>query len=264
MIPLRAEDKREDERHWHGILAAAASGVVPERLKVGALWQIYGPLVEAACSDRPCVIGQIGQSLDGRIATAAGQSRYINGHDALVHLHRLRALVDGVVIGVGTAVADDPQLTVRLAEGADPARVVIDPSGRLPETCRCLGDDGVRRIVIQNGNRVRPQGVEPINLGSESGVIPPKRIVEALAERGLRRILIEGGGATVSQFLGSGCLDRLHVLVAPMIIGSGPIGIRLDEIDELSEAIRPKVVVSTFAEGDLLFDCDLKPKGRLG
>src|SRR6187402_131582 len=109
------------------------------------------------------VVGQIGQSLDGRIATESGHSKYINGPSGLTHLHRLRALVDAVVIGVGTAVADNPQLTVRRVSGPHPARVVIDPRGRLPPDARLLADDGVRRIVIV-GNDARPQfpgSVEP-------------------------------------------------------------------------------------------------------
>ena len=89
------------------------------------------------------VVGQFGQSIDARIATASGHSHYINGADGLAHLHRLRALVDAVVVGVGTALADDPQLTVRRVAGPNPARVVIDPNGRLPPTARLLADDGV-------------------------------------------------------------------------------------------------------------------------
>ena len=91
---------------------------------------IFGPLRKGAVDDL-VVVGQIGQSLDGRIATESGHSKYINGPAGLAHLHRLRALVDGIVIGVGTAIADDPQLTVRRVSGPHPARVVIDPKGRL-------------------------------------------------------------------------------------------------------------------------------------
>ena len=80
------------------------------------------------------VVGQCGQSIDARIATASGHSHYINGAEGLAHLHRLRALVDAVVVGVGTALADDPQLTVRRVAGPNPARVVIDPNGRLAPT----------------------------------------------------------------------------------------------------------------------------------
>lgn len=88
----------------------------------------------------PVVIGQLGQSLDGRIATPTGASKYINGKEALRHLHRIRAEVDAVIIGVGTAIADDPQLTTRHVKGPNPARVVIDPHGRMPENLTMLRD----------------------------------------------------------------------------------------------------------------------------
>ena len=104
------------------------------RKPAGALqppWDaLFGPL-KAGVADDLVVVGQIGQSLDGRIATSSGHSKYINGPAGLAHLHRLRALVDAVVIGVGTALADDPQLTVRRVAGPHPVRVVIDPRGRL-------------------------------------------------------------------------------------------------------------------------------------
>src|SRR3954454_19347186 len=86
--------------------------------------------------DRPFVVAQLGQSLDGRIATSTGASRSINGTCALDHLHRLRAHVDAVIVGVGTVIADNPMLTVRRVPGPNPARVFIDPHGRLPETAQ--------------------------------------------------------------------------------------------------------------------------------
>src|ERR1700752_47428 len=97
----------------------------------------FGPLRHGSVDDL-MVVGQIGQSIDGRIATVTGHSKYINGPAGLAHLHRLRALVDAVLIGIGTAVADDPLLTVRRCAGPSPARIVIDPSGRLPATARLL------------------------------------------------------------------------------------------------------------------------------
>ncbi len=228
----------------------------------------YLPLIVPAHSIKSLVIGQIGQSLDGRIATASGHSHYINGKSAITHLHRLRALVDAVVIGVGTALADDPQLTVRLVDGPNPARVVIDPMGRLPPGARCL-EGGERRIVIgSTGQSPRPD-IEAISLPAAAGRFAPRDIIGALAGLGLHRILIEGGGMTISQFLDAGCLDRLHVLVAPMIIGSGRAGIQLAEIARLDEAVRPSVTVTAFDGGDVLFDCDLgrrrnSPSGDLG
>src|SRR5438270_2681906 len=91
----------------------------------------FGPLRRGGI-DELVVVGQIGQSIDGRIATVTGHSKYINGPAGLAHLHRLRALVDAVLVGIGTAVADNPQLTVRRVAGPSPARVVLDPRGRLP------------------------------------------------------------------------------------------------------------------------------------
>src|SRR5215468_8704378 len=109
--------------------------------------EMFGALQKGAVDDL-VIVGQIGQSLDGRIATESGHSKYINGPAGLTHLHRLRALVDAVVIGVGTAIADDPQLTVRRVTGRQPARVVIDPKGRLDSKAKVFGEDGARRILI--------------------------------------------------------------------------------------------------------------------
>lgn len=254
-----------NEQLWQALVAAAHCGTLPPDIGRGSFINTYLPLIIPAHRTKSLVIAQIGQSLDGRIATTRGHSHYINGASAITHLHRLRALVDAVVVGVGTALADDPQLTVRRVNGPNPARVVIDPSGRLPPTARCL-DGGVRRIVINSTGHSLASDVETIRLPATSGRFAPSDIVRALADLGLHRILIEGGGMTISQFLGAGCLDRLHVLVAPMIIGSGPAGIQLAEIARLDEAVRPSVTVTTFDEGDVLFDCDLgrRRKGPSG
>ena len=218
---------------------------------------VFGPL-RSAGKDAMVVVGQLGQSLDGRIATPTGHSKYINGPAGLAHLHRLRALVDAVVVGVGTALADDPLLTVRLVAGSHPARVVIDPRGRLSVDAKVFLDDGVRRIVITTpGTRCTvPTGVEVVVLPTLNGHIAPADSLSALSSRGMKRILIEGGAETVSRFMRAGCLDRIHVIVAPVILGSGRAGFELPAIDRLDEAIRP-CVHTHLLEGDVLFDCDL-------
>jgi diaminohydroxyphosphoribosylaminopyrimidine deaminase/5-amino-6-(5-phosphoribosylamino)uracil reductase len=217
------------------------------------LWRVFGPLVRCNVANKAFVIGQMGQSLDGRIATQNGHSHYVNGPAAILHLHRLRALVDAVVIGVGTAIADDPQLTVRHVTGPHPARVVIDPNGRLPATARCLQPGG-RRIVI--GETSPPVAdVEYVRLKPGANGLSPGDIVRALHERGLSRILIEGGGRTVSRFVEAKALDRLHVMVAPMLIGSGPVGLSFGAITDLKDAARPRVSSYALPGGDVLFDC---------
>ncbi len=226
----------------------------------------FGPL-RAGKADDLMVVGQLGQSLDGRVATPTGHSHYINGPSGLAHLHRLRALVDAVVIGIGTALADDPQLTVRRVSGPHPVRVVIDPNGRLPETARLLAGDGVRRIILTaSGVRPKlPQGTELAELPKSGGQIAPSAILAALKERGLRRILIEGGADTVSRFLAAGCLDRLHVVVAPVVLGSGRAGLALPPIERADQALRPPMHVHRL-DDEVLFDCDLSaqrvPVGR--
>ncbi len=218
---------------------------------------VFGPL-RAAGKDGMMVVAQLGQSLDGRIATLTGHSKYINGPAGLAHLHRLRALVDAVVVGVGTALADDPLLTVRLVAGSHPARVVIDPRGRLPADAKVFVDDGVRRILITaQGRSIQvPDGVEVVALATVNGHIAPVDILRALSSRGLKRVLIEGGAETVSRFMCAGYLDRIHVIVAPVILGSGRSGFDLPPIDRVDEAIRP-CVHTHFLQGDVLFDCDL-------
>lgn len=228
--------------------------------------ELFGPL-RAGRVDDLMVVGQIGQSLDGRVATPSGHSHYINGPAGLAHLHRLRALVDAVVVGVGTALADDPQLTVRRVSGPQPARVVIDAQGRLSASAKLFANDGVRRLVV-TGVGARPPlpaDIEVVALPKSEGQIAPADILAALAERGLRRVLIEGGADTVSRFLAAKCLDRLHVIVAPIILGSGRASFALPPIERVDEAVLTPMHVHRLGD-DVLFDCDLSaqrvPVGR--
>jgi len=250
-------DLPDEQSLWANLLSLAAgeakSGPPDVHRGKAPFWRLYAPVAEGR-SDAAYVIGQLGQSLDGRIATPSGHSHYINGPEAILHLHRLRSLVDAVIVGAGTAVADDPRLTVRLVNGSNPARVVIDPTGRLLPTARLFDDDGARRFVVQAGVLPRPAGVTAIQLERRDGQLDPHDIVAALAEHGLRRLLIEGGGRTVSAFLSAGALDRLHVCVAPLLIGSGPPGLTLPPIERLDAALRPAVSIHRLG-GDVLFDC---------
>jgi riboflavin-specific deaminase-like protein len=211
-------------------------------------------------SARPLVVAQLGQSLDGRIATVTGASHFINGPAAIDHLHRLRALVDAVVVGVGTVCADDCRLTVRRVEGSSPARVVIDPRARIPDGAQVLAEDGIRRIVIraEGAPHCAAPGVETVHLPRRAGRIDPAEVVSALARRGLKRLLIEGGAATVSAFVAADAIDRLHVMVAPLLVGSGRPGLALAPVDELALARRPATTAYPLAGGDVVFDCDMR------
>ena len=222
-----------------------------------AALDLYGPLARRDVG--PVMVAQIGQSLDGRVATVSGDARDVSGPDGLAHLHRMRALVDAVVIGVRTALHDAPRLTVRLCTGQNPARVVIDPKGRLPDDAPVLACDGARRYVVQAVDRPRPAGVSVIRLELRDGRLDPADIAAALAAEGLRTVLIEGGGITIASFLEAGLLTRLQVAIAPLLIGGGPQGLTLRHpTDSLADAIRPATRVFSLGS-DTVFDCGLGP-----
>ena len=230
-------------------------------------WEdIFGPLRKGVIDDL-VLVGQCGQSIDARIATPTGHSHYINSEAGLAHLHRLRALVDAVVIGVGTAIADDPLLTVRRVEGPNPVRVIVDPNGRLPPTARVLAADGVRRLVVTAADTPArfPAGVEIVPVAANNRQLAPSAIIAALAARGFHRILIEGGADTVSRFLAARCLDRLHILIAPIIMGGGRSSLTLPPIARVDEAVRAPMRAHSLGS-DVLLDCDLSaqrlPIGR--
>jgi riboflavin-specific deaminase-like protein len=225
--------------------------------------EIFGQLRRGQVDDM-VVVGQCGQSIDARVATASGHSHYINGTEGLAHLHRLRAVADAVVVGVGTALADDPQLTVRRVAGPNPARVVIDPNGRLLPAARLLKADDARRLVLtRTDTRLNlPAGVEVVRLAPHQGQLAPPAVLEALRQCGFRRILIEGGANTVSRFLAASCLDRLHVMIAPIIIGAGPSSVNLAPIARVEQAIRAPVRVHVLGD-EVLLDCDLSAQ-RIG
>lgn len=228
-----------------------------------AFMDLYLPIASATAA-RPMTVGHLGQSLDGFIATHAGESRFVTGQENILHLHRLRALCDAVVVGAGTIVADDPQLTTRLVPGPNPLRVVIDPARRLRPRHRVFHDDEAETIYLCSRSLTRPDeprfgcasivGVDDHADGPDSVNVPA--LMHVLRARGCQRIFVEGGGVTVSMFLEANLLDRLHVAIAPLIIGDGRPAIRLPARALLGDCHRPRYRVFRMG-GDVLFDCEL-------
>lgn len=266
-------DQRSEAREWDAILARLATLRRGEEGQPGArepavdapagggsqIEAIYLPLVET----RELVIAQLGQTLDGRIATHSGHSHFVTGPEDIQHLHRLRALVDAVVVGAGTVIADDPRLTVRHVRGDNPVRVVLDPSGRVPSDRKMFQDGAAPTLWLQSpraGPPVADGMLEVLQLDETAAGegFHPTAVLQRLAARGLRRVLVEGGGLTVSRFLAAGVLDRLHLTVAPLLLGSGRPSVTLDPVHTLHEALRPQC--RHFALGpDILFDLCLRP-----
>ncbi len=227
-----------------------------------ALIDLYLPIC-SAIRERPMTVGHLGQSLDGFIATHAGESQYVTGEENILHLHRMRALSEAVVVGAGTVAADDPQLTTRHVTGPSPLRVVLDPTRRLDDHYKVFSDDSAETLYVCARSLTRPGEshfgrARVVAVEDSATGVHVTELQRLLHERGCTRIFVEGGGVTVSAFLQEDLLDRLHMAIAPLIIGDGRPAIRLLPPTALSDCLRPRYRVFRMG-GDVLFDCDLKP-----
>ena len=232
------------------------------------LFQLFKPLLDHRQGGPAWVIAQLGQSLDGCVATRTGDSCFINGPENLTHLHRLRALSDAVIVGVGTVVADNPRLTTRLVAGPSPCRVLLDPSLQLADhfaTAQVFHDGQAATLWVCDARR----SDDAVRLAGEARVLAVPQLlredgspdlalaVKALAGRGLSLLFVEGGGVTVSRFLAQSCLDRLHLAVAPLIIGDGRRGLSFAGPEKLADCPRPPCRLFPMGQ-DQLWDLDMR------
>lgn len=255
--PVRVDDRDavlvwEPDTGWESRLA-------PDD-RARPLIDLYLPICSASRT-RPITIGHLGQSLDGFIATHAGESRWVTGQENLLHMHRLRALCDAVIVGAGTVAADDPQLTTRLVPGRSPLRVVIDPGRGLGEHHRLFTDEAADTLYVCAQSLVKAGettfgSATVLGLACDADRIDVTELMRVLRARGCARVFIEGGGVTVSMFLEANLLDRLHMAVAPLLIGDGRPAIRFAPRAALGDCHRPPYRVFRMG-GDVLFDCDL-------
>jgi diaminohydroxyphosphoribosylaminopyrimidine deaminase/5-amino-6-(5-phosphoribosylamino)uracil reductase len=169
---------------------------------------------------------KLATSLDGRIATASGESRWITSPAAREKVHRLRAMHAGVLVGVETVIADDPELTVRLAGyvGSQPARIVMDSRQRIPLGSKLVTTAPRQRTivisVVASNNRLTDAGVEVLTVTEQDGRADPLRALEALnAMTGFPAIMIEGGGQIAASFISRGLVDAVEWFRAPIVLG---------------------------------------------
>ncbi|GMA38339.1 hypothetical protein GCM10025883_03840 [Mobilicoccus caccae] len=218
---------------------SASDSVVRVSNDADGLDDFYAQIAHA----EPLVIAQLGQSLDGFIASRTGDAEFVTGEGDHRHLHILRSLVDAVVVGATTVIADDCRLTVRHVplRGPRPTRVILDPRGRVPATAHLLTSDDAPTLWIVGRRAEVPRGlpshVDVLRMEVDAALAPADVVAE-LSERGLRRILVEGGGRLVSAFVEAGLIDRLYVTTAPLLIGDGVPGLRFTGADALSDALR--------------------------
>ena len=299
--PLQSPDLQRDDRVWAALLAAARAsragfdagrsasftlgadgglrevpGDDPRALLVwmpGSGWAsrhaadpllaLYLPLC-AARVGHPVVLGHLAQSLDGYIATEAGESQWVTGEQNVVHMHRLRALCDAVIVGADTVAADNSRLTTRLVPGPNPLRVVLDPRRRLGAHHRVFSDGAAPTLLVCEAARgkagERFGDAEIANAPSRDRRLDLAAVLALLRQRGCHAVFVEGGGVTVSRFLEAGLLDRLQITVAPLLLGRGRPGLCLPPAPSLRDGLRPAHRVFRMGE-DVLFDCDLRAGG---
>lgn len=187
---------------------------------------------------RPRVTLKLATSLDGRIATASGESRWITGEAARLEGHRLRAAHDAILVGVETVLADDPELTVRLPGRPvdQPLRVVLDSRLRTPVTARLATSD----TLILTAVEPTPVGMAMVErVGADGGRPAPDAALSAIARKGAASVLIEGGGQVAASFLRAGLVDRLEWFRAPILLGGeGRPCVAALELARLSDAPR--------------------------
>lgn len=208
-------------------------------------------------SGRPLVLLKLGQSLDGRIATRTGASRWITSEASRRHAHRWRSYIDVIAVGAGTVLADDPQLNVRLARGRDPRPMVIDGRLRVSPEARIFG--GERPILVTGATvapaRLQPfadRGVEVWTLADTDGRIPLDLVAAAAGERQITSLLIEGGRTLAAGALRDRIVDEAMVYVAPLLIGDGIAAIGDLGVDELEQALHLDEVRTRRLGPDLL------------
>lgn len=247
------------DRGWHSLAGPGDP--------LADVLDLYLPVCSAT-HRRPIVVGHLGQSLDGFIATESGDSQFVTGQANLVHMHWLRGLCDAIVVGAGTVAADDPQLTTRHVPGPHPLRVIFDPSRRLGPDYKVFTDEATETLYVcldehvgEGARQVGQAQVVPLQADAPGGAAAA--LLRLLAARNCARVFVEGGGVTISTFLEAGLLDRLHLTVAPVIIGSGRPAIRLRPPEQLSDCARPAYRVYRMG-GDMLFDCDLRSSAPNG
>ena len=180
-----------------------------------------------AHDDRPFVVLKYAQTLDGRIATATGDSRWISGEPERVVSHALRAACDAVMVGIGTVLSDDPELTVRMVAGASPMRVVLDSDLRIPFGAKVLDPTAATTVFATQRSdprrraTLRERGVRVEVADELDGRVSLPAALATLRSSGTESLLVEGGSQLITALLAAGLVDRIIVGIAPVVIGAG-------------------------------------------
>jgi diaminohydroxyphosphoribosylaminopyrimidine deaminase/5-amino-6-(5-phosphoribosylamino)uracil reductase len=211
----------------------------------------------------PLVTLKFAQTLDGRIAAATGSSKWLSSPPALRLAHRLRSRSDAVMVGVGTVLADDPELTVRLVKGRSPTRIILDSKLRLPLDAKVLTDQKTAPTIIAttpaaNDEKLaalREKGIEVLVVAAETpGRIDLARLLRTLGERSISSVLVEGGSETITSLLARRLADRFVAIVAPKIMGRGIETVGELGVNDVDEAVKLTFTRTYRVGGDLVVE----------
>lgn len=223
-----------------------------ERLRASGIVVDVG-VCEDACKDliawyatwlekgRPFVILKAAMTLDGRIATAGGDSRWISSDESRALVHEVRNHVDAVIVGIGTMIKDDPLLTCRIEDGRNPLKVILDADFQVSPQAKCLGPGTVLFTTKPSDSRpeIVKQGVQVVRLQPDaSGRLPWEQVLSHLGGMGLHAAMVEGGSGVYSSLLASRCLDSLMVFIAPKILGGGIPMVDMGSPESIAQSVR--------------------------
>lgn len=258
------------------------SGKGIRQLRVAGIRVDVGTLAEEAAErlapfatrillNRPFVIAKWAQSLDGKLATGGGDSKWISCDASRRLVHRLRARVDAIVVGAGTVLADDPQLTAREAPlRRRSMRIVLDARLRTPERCRLVRTAATVPTLIftahgkatsPKARRLEKQGVEIVVVGVQGGRLSIRTVLSKLYDRGATNILVEGGPTLLSSFLRADLVDEAWVFTAPILIGGETaLSVSIGRGGKrIADALRPRHVEVRRIGPDVLHRLRLTP-----
>lgn len=211
---------------------------------------------------RPWVVAKVASTLDGRIATRTGDSRWITGEGARARVHRLRDEVDAVIVGRGTVIADDPALTSRIPGGRDPLRVLLDSRLSVPPSAKVFAQDSAAKTIVAclasadpgKAAALREAGAEILECEGVDGRVALEPLLRALASRGVAQVLVEGGAGVFGAFLEAGLVDRLLLHLGPKIFGAGPSWTDAPAAAQVADALGVRIDGVELVDGDVLVD----------
>ncbi len=248
---------------------AEAGLVTSTGLKAPEAARLIEAYAKLVTTGTPFVTAKFAMSLDGKIASRSGSSRWITGEQARACAHRLRAASDAVMVGIGTVLADDPRLTARDERGAplhrQPLRVVVDGQGRTPPDARLLSEPGPTLIAAgRAAPRVPADGVETVRMPASDGSVDLRALLSHLASRGAASVLVEGGGALLGSLFDLGLVDRVAAFLAPLIVGGSdaPTPVAGHGVGRIADALSLERVTVTPLGRDLSIVGYCAPRSR--